>query len=232
MSLFKKDQSVEESQELSGFQPLASGVYKGTIKQAYLRMVQGQNGINIYMNWKLDIEGQERSFNNVFIAKMVAGNPTPVYYSEKDGKRTEYPAFGALRRHLDTLLGKSIFDEGVTTEKMLPVYDFQQKKDVPTQVHSIDDLVGVEAAFGIMENHENGYKDPSKVVKSNSIERVWKLVDGVPFNADEIRAGITEPTNCTSWKSSWEGKVNDRNLDKNKLTGGTSSKGTQALDIG
>lgn len=232
MSLFKKDTSVEESQELSGFQPLASGVYLGTIKQAFLTMLKGKDAgvLNINMNWKLDIEGQERSFNNVFIAKMINGQA--VYYSEKDGKRTEYPAFGALRRHLDTLIGKSIFDEGVLTEKTLPVYSFQEKKDVPTPVHSIDDIVGMTAAFGIMENHENGYKDPTKVVKSNSIERVWKLVDGVPFNAEEIRAGLDKPENCTAWQNSWSGKVNDRNLDKTKLNGSTSKAGTNQIEIG
>lgn len=234
MSLFKKDQSVEESQEFSGYSVLSSGVYKGIIKQAFLTFDKGQNGTNINMNWKLDVDvngsNQERTFSRIFIAKLVNGQA--VYFSEKDGKRTEYPAFGALRRHLDTLISKSLFDDGVLTEKMLPVYNFQTKKDEPTSVHSLDDLVGLEAAFGIMENHENGYKDPSKVVKSNSIERVWKLVDGQPFNAEEIRAGLTEPQNCVSWKESWAGKVNDRNLDKNKLNGGTSSKGTQALDIG
>lgn len=231
MSLFKKDQSVEETTESNGYSVLSSGVYKGIIKQAYLTFVKGQNGTNINLNWKLDIENVgERTFSNIFIAKMVNGQA--VYYSEKDGKRTEYPSFGSLRRALDTLIGKSVFDEGVLVEKTLPVYDFQAKKEVPTPVHSIDDVVGLEAAFGIMENHENQYKDPSKVAKRNSIERIWKLVDGQPFNADEIKAGLTEPTNCLSWKDNWTGKVNDRNLDKSKLTGGTSSKGTQALDIG
>lgn len=231
MSLFKKDQSVEETTESNGYSVLSSGVYKGIIKQAYLTFVKGQNGTNINLNWRLDIENVgERTFSNIFIAKMADGQA--VYYSDKDGKRTEYPSFGSLRRALDTLIGKSVFDEGVLVEKTLPVYDFQSKKEVPTPVHSIDDVVGLEAAFGIMENHENQYKDPSKVVKRNSIERIWKLVDGQPFNAEEIKAGVTEPNNCISWKENWTGKVNDRNLDKSKLNGGTSSKGTQALDIG
>lgn len=231
MSIFKKDATVEESQELTGFQPLSSGVYKGIIKQAFLTFVQGQNGTNINMNWKIDIENHgERSFNNIFIAKLINGNA--VYYSEKDGKRIEYPAFGALRRHLDTLIQKSIFDDGVLTEKTLPVYNFQTKKEEPTKVHSIDDIIGLECALGIMENHENGYKDPSKIVKTNTIERVWKLVNGQPFNGDEIRAGLEEPANCISWKSNWEGKVNDRNLDQSKLSGGTSTKGTATLEIG
>lgn len=231
MSLFKKDQSVEESQELSGYSVLSSGVYKGIIKQAYLTLVKGQNGTNINLNYKLDIENVgERSFSNIFISKMVNGQA--IYFSEKDGKRTEYPSFGALRRALDTLIGKSIFDEGVLVEKTLPVYNFQTKKDEPTSVNSIEGIIGLEAAFGIMENHENGYKDPSKVVKRNSIERIWKLVNGQPFNAEEIKAGLQEPANCLSWKENWTGKVNDRNLDKTKLNGGTSSKGTQALDIG
>ena len=99
-------------------------------------------------------------------------------------------------------------------------------------VKGTHDVIGLEAAFGIMENHENQYKDPSKVAKRNSIERIWKLVDGQPFNADEIKAGVTEPNNCISWKENWTGKVNDRNLNKSKLNGGTSSKGTKALDIG
>ena len=235
MSIFKKDSTVEESQERSGYSVLPSDVYKGIIKQAYLTFVKGLNGTtNITLSWKLDLEVngnvQERTFSNIFIAKLVNGQA--VYYSEKDGKRTEYPAFGALRRALDTLIGKSVFDEGVLTEKTLPVYNFQSQKEEPTPVHSIDDVLGMGAAFGIMENHENGYKDPSQVVKRNSIERVWKLVDGQPFNAEEIKANLTEPANCIAWKDSWAGKVNDRNLDKTKLNGGTSSKGTKALSIG
>lgn len=231
MSLFKKDQSVEETTEFNGYSVLSSGVYKAIIKQAYLTFVKGQNGTNINLNWKLDIEDVgERTFSNIFIAKMVNGQA--IYYSEKDGKRTEYVSFGSLRRALETLIGKSVFDEGVLVEKILPVYNFQTKKDEPTQVHSIDDVVGLEAAFGIIENHENGYKDPTQVVKKNTIERVWKLVNGQSFNAEEIKAGLNEPANCLAWQDTWTGKVNDRNLDKDKLNGGTSSKGTKALTIG
>lgn len=232
MSLFKKDNSVEESQEFAGYSVLPTNVYKAVIKQAYLRLVKGQNGVNVNMNWKLDIEDEgERSFNNIFVAKQIGSDI--VYYSEKDGKRTEYPAFGALRRHLDNLLGKSVFDEGVLTQKVLPVYDYNEKKDVPMEVYSIDEVVGLTAAFGIVENHENGYKDPSKLVKNNTIERVWTIHEGQPYTREEIKAGLAEPKHCLSWKSIWEGKVNDRNLDKGKLDASTgSTKTTQALEIG
>lgn len=250
MSIFKKNTAVEETQEFSGYSVLSSGVYKAIIKQAYVTMAPNKEAgsYNLYFNWKLDIQDVgERSFSKIFFAKVVnapakltfsqlEADTTQAqvlyYHTDDKGKMKEYPAFGSLRRHLDTLIEKSIFDKGVLKEKIVPVYNFQTKKDEPTTVLFIEDVAGMEAALGIMEVHKNGFKDPSKVAKSNDIERVWRLVNGQPFNAEEIRAGVTEPQNCLSWKESWTGKVNDRELDKNKLNGGTSSKGTQALDIG
>lgn len=233
MSLFKKDLSVQESKEFSkGFNVLPTAAYKGIIKQAYVQLVQGKNGHNFNMNWKLelDVNGNktERSFNNIFIAKMVNGSPM-YFMTTQDGKK-EYPSFSALNRHLSALLDKSLFDEGVLVEKTLPVYNFQTKKDEPTAVYSIDGVIGMEAVFGIMENHENGYKDPSKVVKSNTIERVWKLVDGIPFSGTELKAGLTTPQNFNGWVKDYAGQVNDK-VDKDKLSGSVSASGTTALDL-
>lgn len=250
MSIFKKNTEVEETQEFSGYSVLSSGVYKAVIKQAFVTMAPNKEAgsYNLYFNWKLNIENVgERSFSKIFFAKVVnapanltfsqleAGttqSEVMYYYADDKGNMKEYRTFGALRRYLETLIEKSIFDQGVLVEKIVPVYNFQTKKDEPTSVLFIEDVVEMEAAFGIMEVHKNGFKDPSKVVKSNDIEAVWKLVNGQPFNAEEIRAGLTEPQNCLNWKESWTGKINDRELDKSKLNGGTSSKGTQALDIG
>lgn len=232
-----KDASIEESTEFSGGSSLLpSDVYKAEILQAYMTQVPSQQGgTNYNWNWKLKVtkqdgSTQEMSQNNIFIAK--DRGQGIVYYYEKDGKKTEYPAFSALNRHLKTLVGQDLFT-APSEQRTLPVYNFDTKSEVPTQVTVIPALLGQTAVFGIIETHENKRSDETKVVKFNTIEKCWKLVNGQPLTAKEIEAGMTTAADVYVWKEANNGRINDRNLDKSKLEASSSTiKETTPLEIG
>lgn len=235
---FVKDNSIEESKEFTGSAVLPTDVYPAIVEQAYIQARKNQQGDNnLFATLKLKVTKSDGTTqlltDTFFIAKQTANGLQ--YWYEKDGKKTEYPAFSALNRHLQNAIGEDLFTT-ILEEKTLPVYNFQTQKEEPTQVQAISKLFNIEVAAGIYEKHMNKRSDESQLVKTNTIEKLWRKVGDNFLTAKEVEAGVTESNDIRSWKDANKGKVNDRELDKEKLQAGssTSAKGstTTPLQIG
>lgn len=221
MITFNQDTTVEESKELVGFGVLPTGAYKGTVEQAYLisKPSKTEGVSNIYFVSKIKLEsGQTVKFED-FVGKNTATGM--IYYSEKEGKKTEYPSFSAMNRMLTTLCGKTIFTT-TNVEKPTPVYNYATKQDEVMPVTRVTDVEGKQGIFGIQEVHENGYKDPTKLVKSNTLVKAWRIVNGIGLSVKEIEAGLTTPKDLEHWLSLNKDKPNTRNLDAEKLSNATA----------
>ena len=230
-----KETSVEEAKEFTNRSfILPTDVYKAVIEQAFVQKVPAKSGgFNYYMNWKLKVHRADGSTQDVrvpsqFIAKEVNGSL--IYFYEKEGKKNEYVSFAQLRRALDTIADIDIFKAKVEV-RTIPVYDYKTKQEVPTQVEVYPEILGKEVVVGLEEVHENGYKDPTQIIKTNQIALFWRLVDGKPFSKKEITAGLTEPADVFAWKESHKGKPNTSNLKKDELAVQTSVQ-TKTLEIG
>lgn len=237
--MFTRDNSVTESKEFTKSTLLPTNGYKAKILAGWVSEKEKADGsaININWNWKVEVTKEDGSkqtitVRDIYIAKKVNGQT--IYYYEKDGKKTENPAFSATNRMLKNLLNVDLFTASFE-EKPVMLYNFEKKEEERKLVTGIADLWGLECAMGIVEVHENKFSDPSQIIKRNTIEQAWKLIDGNPYTRKEIEAGKTEPTSYLSWINDNKGLVNESRLDKSKLSGSSISaygSTTQALEIG
>lgn len=244
MSIFKKDESLQETQEYS-FDTLPTGAYKGKLEQVYLRSVpaganskdKDHHNLNLYYTVKTEKNGQQISETfGVFIGKIpvTAGHlitdgslNTNAAQSAKFGSEgKEYMAFTRWNKILRNLTGKSIFESDLEV-RIVPIYNFNTKKDEPTPVLSVVSALGSEGVFGIYKQLDV-YND--KVRESNFVSKAWGLVNEVPFTFEERQVGLTEPKDLESWLSANEGKENKtaRYKEFEKSGGTTKSVSTNA----
>lgn len=96
-------------------------------------------------------------------------------------------------------------------EKVLSLYDFDAKKEVPTNVHVITGLTGKEITLAIVEQivdkqkkDDNGvYQNTGETRTENTIEKVLHTDRRTVV---EIREGFEEPAWATKWAEKNQGK--------------------------
>jgi hypothetical protein len=192
--LDKKD-IAGETDRLGGATILDSAVYDAVIKLAYLDVSKG--GANS-MNLLLDIDGAEVKQTMYFTNK--AGLP----YWERDGKKNFLPGYNQSNALCLLTAGKELA-EMATEKKLLKLYDFEAKKEVPQEKEVLTDLIGESISIGLLrQTVDKNVKDATgKYVPSgetrdeNEIDKLFRASDGLTVT--EIRAEETVATFRQQW---------------------------------
>ncbi len=228
MGLFDKMKSEglqETGDSLGGnFEAVPSGVYPAKIKVAY----HGTSGSSKAESITViaDLAGNEYK-ETIWITKGTGEN----YYLSKDGKNTKIPLPGFVTVDELCLIttGESLSDMQ-TEDKVVSIYNYDQKKDVPTTVPVLTQLIGQELQLGILrqivdkqkKNDAGVYENTGETRNENVINKVFHAETG--RTVSEYRHEVESSEFLDAWKKRNDGK--DRNRAKGVAAGNSGASGS------
>lgn len=223
----------KEKDTLGGRTILDSGLYKAVITKAY-GTISKSGAKGLVMSFDIHkADGKVVPFTNTFWVTNRAGSVT---YKDKEGKEHFLMGFSQADSICKGLVQKGLVE--ISTEpRILPVYDSNQKKEVPTEVQAAVELLGKELALGIVKTRENKttkvgdeYVPTVEEVFNNNIDKIFILKNGTSYTINEIEAGL-EASFVYKWVEKWKDQVQDKY--KPVSSGHSASTATTTpLDIG
>ena len=205
---YATDIQEEKDYVSSGVSVPESGVYDAPIKYAYLSQAQSGAGA---VNFEFDMNGITYR-ETMYVTNRNGQN---FYVDKKDGSKKYLPAYLNADAIALFASGKPL-SELKEQPKVINLYNFDQKKEVPTEVPMLTELLGKQVKLGLIKEKSfkqtkdasGNYVDTDEVRESAVINKVFSAKDGRTVN--EVRAEQTEAEFITKWTEKWEGKVNDK----------------------
>ena len=224
MSIFGNltNEGLEETTDrLGGFQIRATDIYPATIKAAYAG--QSAGGAR---NVTIVVELPDGEYSETIYVTNKKGENWFLNQNDKS-KKVPLPGFTTVDDICLVTTGKSLSEQD-SEEKVVKVYDFDERKELPKSVPMLVDLIGQTLFLGIVQqtvdknqkNESTGEYEPTGETRDeNVIEKVFH--DPSKMTVVEARQGAAEPVFFEKWLSKNKGNV--RNKAK-----GADGKGTQS----
>lgn len=218
---------IQEERDIvgGGFTVPESGVYNATIKYAYLSQAQSGAGA---VNFEFELDNGATHRETMYVTNRNGQN---FYVDKKDGSKKYLPAYLNADAIALFAAGKPLA-ELKDQPKVINLYNFDQKKEVPTEVPMLTELLGKtvklglikEKAFKQTKDATGNYVDTDEVRESATINKVFSAKDGRTVN--EVRAEQVKAEFITKWTEKWEGKVNDKTTKSSGTKPATSAATT------
>lgn len=202
-------------------------VYDATILLAYAG--QSQGGAR-NMTFSFDIGGK-RYDETIYVTNRKGEN---WFLNQNDQtKKVPLPGFTIVNDLCLCTVSKEL-SEIEFEEKVINLYDFDQKKEVPTSVMMAVELIGSDVGLAIVKtledktkNDGNGnYVPTGETIHRNNIEKVFNLPSNL--TVPEARDGKTESVFRNAWLDKNKGQVRD----KTNKDGGQQGKPTVSRGAG
>lgn len=163
--------SEKEKDVLGGRSLLPTGVYEGTLEVAYITKSPG--GATAF-NLLIDVGGKKVR-DTIYVTNKQGG----VTYT-KDGKKFPLPGYSLVNALAKLTAGKEI-PQLTFEKKLVKVYNFDQRKEVATEVDVAMELCGQPVKVGIEHHRENknakdqagNYVPTAEIREFNTITRVF-----------------------------------------------------------
>lgn len=225
MSVFGNltSEGLEESQDrLGGFAVRDTNVYPATIKVAYAGASQGGA-----KNVTLVLSLADGEYNETIYVTNKAGEN---WFLNKDDKtkKVPLPGFTTIDDICLVTTGKGLAEQD-TEEKVVKVYDYEERKELPKSVPVLIDLTGKTLFVGIVKqtvdknakNDSTGEYEPTgETREENVIEKVFH--DPTKMTVVEARQQATEAVFFDKWVEKNKGQT--RNKAKGAGNGGNSGR--------
>jgi hypothetical protein len=206
------DESIaNERDSVGGNSPLESGLYPCTIALAHIMKSQGgAMGMALTLKTEDDKELRQTLWMTSGTAKGAKN------YYEKDGKKNYLPGFLAANALCLLTEGKEVSAMDTET-KVINLYSYEAKAEVPTKAEVIMDLLGKEILVGVIKqvvdktqkNDATGVYEPTgETREENEIDKFFRAKDRM--TTAEIRAQATEAVFVGTWEAKWTGKTKER----------------------
>lgn len=197
--------SEKEKDVLGGRTLLPTGLYEGTLDVVYLTKSAG--GANAF-NLVIDIAGKKFR-DTIYVTNKQGG----VTYT-RDGKKFPLPGYSLVNALAKLTAGKEI-PQLEFEKKLVKIYNFEQRKEVPTEVDVAVELVGQPVRLGIELHRENknvkdqagAYVPTAEIREFNTITRVFHVKTGQ--TAAEYNAQAPAEF-MALWVKEFEGKTIDK----------------------
>ena len=224
MSIFGNltNEGLEETTDrLGGFQIRATDIYPATIKAAYAG--QSAGGAR---NVTIVVELPDGEYSETIYVTNKKGENWFLNQNDKS-KKVPLPGFTTIDDICLVTTGKPLAEQD-SEEKVVKIYDFNERKELPKAVPMLVDLIGQTLFLGIVQqtvdknqkNESTGEYEPTGETRDeNVIEKVFH--DPTKMTVVEARQGATEPVFFEKWLSKNKGNI--RNKAK-----GADGKGTQS----
>jgi len=211
MSLLKNlisDASIaNEKDSVGGGGVLESGLYPATVTLVYVtKSAGGATGLVLHAK-----TSQGRDIRQTLWMTSGTAKGAKNYY-EKDGQKNYLPGFIAANALALLATGKEISDLDTET-KVVNVYNYDAKAEVPTKVEVPVDLMGKEIIIGLMKqtvdktakNEAGEYLPTGETRDENEIDKFFRASD--KMTTAEVRAAANEPVFYSTWESKYAGVV-------------------------
>jgi hypothetical protein len=223
------DTNIEDERDyLGGSRVRESGLHPFTVALAYLEKSKG-GALALNLTLK-DGSGEVRQ--QIWMTSGDAkGNKN---YYEKDGAKNYLPGFIQANALALLTTGKEI-SQLDTEDKVVNVYNFDAKGEVPTKVSMVMDLLGKEVLVGLVKqtvdkNGKNPNFNPSapkgpanqeytatgETRDENEIDKLFRASDRK--TTAEIRAQADTAVFADTWATKWTGQTKN----KTSKSGGTA----------
>ena len=212
----KTDTSIQEETNSTGYSVFESDIYDATIKLAYIAYSKGKA---MSLNLVADIDGRE--FRQQLWMTSGEAKGCNNFYIDKAGKKHYLPGFNMANALCLLTVGKEVGDVAEASEnKTISIYNYELKKEVPTEVPVLTQLIGQEVSLGIIKeivdknvrNDSGDYVPSGETREQNEISKVFRKSDGM--TVVEIKAKAETAT----FKQQWLDKNKDKTVNKAKGT--------------
>lgn len=203
-----KSEGLEQSQDrLGGYQPVESAIYEATLKMMYAgKSSGGAMSVTVIA----DLPGGQEYRETVYVSSKKGEN----FFTSKDGKKMPLPGFTVINDICLIATGKELAEQA-TEEKVVKIYNYEEKKEVPTNVPVLTECVGQKVALGILKQLENKnekqgdeYVPTAETKETNLIDKVFH--PEYKITVAEAREKQTEPKFWTAWEKRNKGQTRDR----------------------
>lgn len=231
MSLFgnlTNDGLEEVEDRLGGFAVFDTDIYSGTVKMAYaLQAASGARGIF----FEFDLGGGKSYRETVYITNKAGEN----WYMAKDGngqatgKKAPLPGFTLVDDICIMTTDNPLALQG-HEEKVVKVYDSEQKKELPKSVPVLIDLLGKPISLAIVKSlADKTKKEGDKYVPTgefrdeNHIEKAFHTE--TKLTVVEAKQGKTAGEFWDKWVEKNKGQMRDKRANKGNGAGGSTGPG-------
>jgi len=225
----KSDASIQEDTDTVGSSgPLESALYSFNIAMAYL-IVAGSGAIGLVLH--LGTTGGREIKQTLWVQSGTAKGKKNYYEDKQTGAKKYLPGYSMANNLALLTVGKelsAIDDE----EKVVSIYSFAEKKEMPTKVAMLTELIGQKIIGGTIrqivnkqvKNDAGFYVDsPDGATRTeNELDKFFRASDRL--TVAEIKDGKTEGAFAAVWETKWTG--NDRN--RAKAVSGAGAAGSPA----
>lgn len=230
LSSLSTDTSMASQDSLGGGSfVLESGIYKFKVEQAYIIVAQSE-AMALELRLKSE-EGKElRQTLWIKSGKDKGGNN---FFVNKQGEKKYLPGFDLANSLALLTLGKEL-NQLSTEQKVVKIYNYDAKTDVPTPVPMVMDLLGQEiyaAVFKqVVDKQKKGddgkYFNTGETREENELDKFFRISDKVTVaeglanmarkqRGEEPVAGVF----FGQWEEKWAGKTRDKTSKDKSKTG-------------
>lgn len=180
---------------------LDTGLYPMIVDNAYLDKSSG-GAMNINLHLKKKTGGNQVYRQTIYITSGNAKGNKP-YYLGKDGKKHPLPGY-SLVNLIHTITTGDPLSQVAPDKKLVNLYDFEAKAEVPREVPVVTAMVGQEILVGMVKCRENKraqqngeWVDTNESREFNEIGKVF-YPDG--YTVSEKSAEADEASFVAKWK--------------------------------
>lgn len=221
-NLSKEGTEATEDRLGGGFKVFDTDAYAAVIKLAY---AGESTGGAKSMNYEFELEDGSTYKETVWTTNKQGGNT----YA-KDGKKYLLPGY-IVADEIALLTAELELTDLEFEEKVINLYDYDAKKEVPTKVQMATELLGKKIILGIQKvlefkNKKEGdeYVATSDTRETNNIQKAFHY--DLMVTVSEAQAGKKEPGFYTAWVEKNKGQTYD------KTKGGAPKSATGAPGSG
>lgn len=201
---------------------LDTGIYKGILNIAYLTQSEGgATAVNLQFTSETGINYRQTIY--------ISNKAGDLFYKDKrSGKNMPLPGYSIVNNICLLATGKGL-TELDDEAKMVNVYNFDLRKDVPTSVPVITDLINKPITLAIQKQivDKNIKNDAGIYVPSGETREENEIVNSFQaetnLSVDEIKAEVDTAEFMDKWESKNKGKV------RNRAKGATSTGSKQGV---
>jgi len=228
--LFEKlqaaDAETQEDRVVGGYEPLPSGIYDAEITLAYAGKAQNSDAQNVTVHAQID--GKEYR-ETIYITNR---NGEPFFVDKNSGKQVYLPGYSTIN-DLCLFATEAPLTEQETETKTIKLYNFDERKELPTEVPVLTGLIGQKVKLAILRciddkrarQQDGSYAETGETRVSNEIDKV--LHPETSRTVNEYLREVDPGEFADAWIKRNEGK--DRNRAKGVSSmGGSSGSGTPA----
>lgn len=200
----------ESGDRLGGGFLFESGVYTGTVKMAYAGKASQSEATSITV--LIDFDGRE--FRETLWVTNRNGENS--YADKKDAnKKHPLPGFTMVDDLCLVTTGHGLADQNVE-EKVVKIYDFEHRKDMPTNVPVLVDLIGKPITAAVLKqtvdkqkkNDAGVYVNTGETREENTVDKFFHTESR--RTVTEIKQGIEEAIFIDAWDQKNKGKTRNR----------------------